>query len=331
LPNPFLRELERLLNEGVLKVIVASPTLAQGLNLNAAVLLVPNIYRSSTMLSGEEFANVAGRAGRAFVDVEGLVVHVIYKPEAWRTRAWRTLVDSAHARTLESGLIQVIAQVLVRLSRTGVLKRDDAVEYLANSREAWQSAGDREGEDSLTSLLERLDSAVLGLVEALDADAADLPRLLDEALQGSLWARQIVRRTEREQRSYPILLRTRARLLWRNTTAAQRRGLYAMGVGLDAGLTLEGIADKLGTWLDAADQAAIGGDEDELIRALTELGRHLFEIRPFVPDTLPANWEEFLGAWVRGVGVDEIGTENIRIVEDAFVYRLVWGIEALAR
>jgi hypothetical protein len=329
LPNPFLRELERLLNEGVLKVIVASPTLAQGLNLNAAVLLVPNIYRSSAMLSGEEFANVAGRAGRAFVDVEGLVVHVIYQPEAWRVRAWRNLVNSARVRNLESGLIQVVAQVLARLSRTGVLKRDDAVEYLANSREAWQSTGDRDGEESFTSLLERLDTAVLGLLEALDADAADLPRLLDEALQGSLWARQIVRRSEQEQRNYRILLRTRARLLWRNTTEAQRRGLYAMGVGLDAGLVLEALADDLGALLDAADQAAIAGDEQELVRALTELGRHLFEIRPFAPDSLPESWEALLGAWVRGVDVEQIGAENMRIIEDAFAYRLVWGLEAL--
>ncbi|WP_139158195.1 hypothetical protein, partial [Klebsiella pneumoniae] len=47
LPSPFLREVEVLLSEGVLKVIVASPTLSQGLNLNAAVLLVPTLYRAS--------------------------------------------------------------------------------------------------------------------------------------------------------------------------------------------------------------------------------------------------------------------------------------------
>ena len=60
LPNPFLRELEILLSQGVLKVIIASPTLSQGLNLNAAVLLVPALYRAGTKVSGEEFANVAG-------------------------------------------------------------------------------------------------------------------------------------------------------------------------------------------------------------------------------------------------------------------------------
>jgi hypothetical protein len=86
LPGAFLREVERLLAAGVLKITVASPTLAQGLNLNAAVLLIPSLYRSGQLLSGEEFANVAGRAGRAFVDTEGLVVHVMFDDKAWRIR-----------------------------------------------------------------------------------------------------------------------------------------------------------------------------------------------------------------------------------------------------
>ena len=61
LPSPFLRELEMLLSEGVLKVIVASPTLSQGLNLNAAVLLVPSLYRSGAPITGEELADARNR------------------------------------------------------------------------------------------------------------------------------------------------------------------------------------------------------------------------------------------------------------------------------
>ena len=99
LPNPFLRELEILISDGVLKVIIASPTLSQGLNLNAAVLLVPALYRSGALVTGEEFANVAGRAGRAFVDVEGLIVHVIFDKVDWRLRQWCELVSSIKART----------------------------------------------------------------------------------------------------------------------------------------------------------------------------------------------------------------------------------------
>ena len=52
---------------------------------------------------------------------------------------WRELVASSKARTLKSGLIQIVAEILERLAREGVLDRDDAWEYLANAREAWRS------------------------------------------------------------------------------------------------------------------------------------------------------------------------------------------------
>jgi hypothetical protein len=173
---------------------------------------------------------------------------------------------------------------------------------------------------------------VLGLIEALDADSEGLPRLLDEALQGSLWARQIGRKSEATQRAHKAILEARAKLIWRNTTAPVRRGHFAMGVGLESGLALDDMADELATFLDAADDAALGGDEAGLAGALIELGRRLLTLRPFVPDkrnALPTNWEELLKAWVTGVDVNTIGPENLRIVEDAFAYRLVWALEAL--
>jgi hypothetical protein len=55
-------------------------------------------------------------------------------------------------------------------------------------------------------------------------------------------------------------------------------------------------------------------------------------IRPFVPDkknTLPPNWGDILKDWVSGTDVNAIGVENMRIIEDAFAYRLVWALEAL--
>jgi replicative superfamily II helicase len=134
LPNPFLREVEALLASGVLEVVIAFPTLAQGLNLNAAVLFIATIYRARVRLTGEEFANVAGRAGRAFVDLDGLILHVMYKPAEWRIKEWTTLVNSTKARALASGIIAVVNEVMKRLARTGVFGRDDAMEYLANSQ-----------------------------------------------------------------------------------------------------------------------------------------------------------------------------------------------------
>ena len=192
LPSPFLREVERLLASGTIKITVASPTLAQGLNLNAAVLLIPNIVRQQERISGEELANVAGRAGRAFVDTEGLVLHVIYDRHNWRRNEWRELVNEGHARSIMSGLIKVIDEVIQRLAENGI-EGAEGYEYLANAREAWMEDADEPDGEALEDLVAKADSIVLGLVEALDSDAADLPELLEEALSGSLWERQLER------------------------------------------------------------------------------------------------------------------------------------------
>ncbi|WP_126976316.1 DEAD/DEAH box helicase [Frigidibacter oleivorans] len=361
LPSPFLRELETLLSEGVLKVIVASPTLSQGLNLNAAVMLVPYLVRRGEKIKGEEFANVAGRAGRAFVDVEGLIIHVMFDKIRWREREWRELVASAKARTLKSGLIQIVAEILERLAREGVLERDDAWEYLANAREAWRSpaeeaavaerlaagaeydadggedeGGDDEGEtideEPLSQIVERLDATVFGLIEALDADRADLPTLLDEALKGSLWARQIAREDEDIAPLHKKVFEARAELIWKSTTMDARRGHFAMGVGLEAGLAIDAMADELADLLDQADAAALSGDVDELVDALCGLGERLLFMRPFIPDktnALPTNWKDILRRWVSGDDVANIGPQNMRAVEEAFTYRLVWALEAV--
>ena len=330
LPNPFLREVERLLNDGILAVTVASPTLAQGLNLNATVLLIPNLYRAGTPLSGEEFANVAGRAGRAFVDLEGLVVHVMHQPERWRRQAWRELVHSSRARSLESGLIQIAVEVLRRLARSGILNQEEAFEYLANNRRAWDIQVDEEGDEPLDQLLEKLDNTILGLIEALDAASDDLPQLIDEALSGSLWARQIARRAEGTRERQLELFKARSRLIWSNTTPPQRRGHFAMGVGLEAGLTLDTIADELAVHLDRADLAALLGDLGVLQDALAHLAERLLSVRPFAPvDPLPEDWQDILFEWLAGVPVQEIGANHMRFIEDAFAYRFVWALEAL--
>lgn len=332
LPSPFLREVEALLAAGTLRVIIASPTLAQGLNLNAAVLLVPNLYRAGVRISGEEFANVAGRAGRAFVDLEGLVVHVMHEPAPWRQLAWRGLVNSARARSLCSGIIAVVDEVIRRLAGTGVFTRADAMDYLSNAQEAWfpSAPAGSESSDSTESLIERLDATVLGLIEALESNSSELPRLLDEALTGSLWARQIARQAPERKPQQLWLLQSRARLIWNKTSLPQRKGQFAMGVGLESGLAISAMATELTALLDNADLFALQGSAESLAETLIQLGERFLTIRPFAPeDPLPLNWRGLMSAWIRGDDVASIGIDNMRVIEDAFVYRLVWAIEAL--
>lgn len=330
LPRPFLREVEHLLNEGILTVTVASPTLAQGLNLNAAVLLVPSLHRAGIPIPSEEFANVAGRAGRAFVDLEGLIIHVMFDNHLRRRSVWDNLVNSSRTRNLESGIIQISQEILARLERSGVLRHEDDFEYLANNHDAWNIQDDNRNEESFELLLDKLDHAIFNLVEALDAEDADLPQLLDTALTNSLWARQLARRQGEAKKFQLKLFQARSRLIWSRTSSKQRRGHFAMGVGLDAGLTLDEMFSDLELLVDQADQAALRNDEDSLISALEALAERLLIVRPFKPNKeLNPEWRNILSSWLSGVPINQIGSNNVSFIEEIFIYRLVWALEAI--
>ena len=179
-------------------------------------------------------------------------------------------------------------------------------------------------------MIERLDATVLGLVEALDCDSAQLPALLDAALTGSLWSRQLARLVP-EKRQYQLwIMIARAKLIWNKSTAQHRRSQFAMGVGLESGLALDAVSAELTAHLDKADAAAMQGNASELTAAFIAMADRLFQIRPFVPSAeLPANWRDVLTAWISGVDVALIGIDNMQLVEEAFIYRLTWAAEAL--
>jgi hypothetical protein len=63
---------------------------------------------------------------------------------------------------------------------------------------------------------------------------------------------------------------------------------------------------------------------------LGRLAERLLSIRPFVPDEeLPQEWRALLKKWISGIDVEVIGPDNMRVIEEAFAYRLVWGLEAI--
>ena len=55
LPTPFRKEMEKLLREGILKITVSSPTLAQGFNLTATTVIVYSLFRIKERIEASEF------------------------------------------------------------------------------------------------------------------------------------------------------------------------------------------------------------------------------------------------------------------------------------
>jgi len=78
------RVVEAAFRSRLLPVIVATPTLAAGVNIPARLVVVPDVRRGAEDLSVMDYKQLAGRAGRPGYDEEGLAVIVSRSPAKTR-------------------------------------------------------------------------------------------------------------------------------------------------------------------------------------------------------------------------------------------------------
>ena len=361
LPDPFRRELETVISEVGLKVIISSPTLAQGLNLNSSVLLITELKRRGKLISIDEFANVTGRAGRAYTDVEGQNICVIFEKNKkgkfdqnkgiQKLEDWNYLVKRSRTKSIESGLIQIVKKIYTLISqdsRFNQLDGEELWEYLVESSQIWDNLSHSTMASNLQSskfnnstridsdefssdkLLERLDISIFSMNETLDVELIELNNSLDEALRGTLWSHQISKIDENLQLIFIYILYGRAHFIWNNSTKYSRRGYFKLGVGFSTGIEIEKQFDELCTLIDQANSAAVLNNTDILVESLTNLASRLFKLSPFKPDKeKPTNWESILEKWILGTSIAGFEPEELQFIEEALVYKLVWAIEAI--
>jgi len=342
LPRPFLNEVERLLRAGDCRLTIASPTLAQGLNLSASVLLVPSIWRNQEIIPPAEFANVAGRAGRAFVDVEGLVLHVVWEKTArkadYAVRNWEALVGRSKAPQLASGILQLSINIFKRIAAKAGIKASEVLDYVVNQDKAWDfDAAKQEqvdvDEQGWNRDIASLDAAILALLDG-ETDESAVEDELRAVLEGSLFSRELAKQQEKVQELLRAFVAARAQRIWLETTPAQRKGFHAAGIGLSAGKFIDTNLDALITLLTQAEAAIAIGDEAGAGKAVVALAELVFQTAPFqAPKPLPARWRDALLAWLAGKPAADVlalcDDEGVDLIQEALAYRLPWAMEAV--
>ncbi|OEO32398.1 DEAD/DEAH box helicase [Devosia insulae DS-56] len=342
LPTPYRKEVERLLREGVLPVTISSPTLAQGLNLSASAVIFHGLERNRKDLTSSEFRNIVGRAGRAYVDVEGLVLCPLFDKQTSGKAKWDALLANQAGHEMESGLLRLTITLLRRMSaKIGDPKLGKLAEYALNNAAAWDfvrlpTEKAAEAEDAGTEWkrhLASLDTAILSLLSDGEVADADLAKTLDDVLSSSLFHRRVMRRKLAHHKVFQSVLLGRAKVIWANSTPLQRKGYFLSGVGFATGKALDANAERLNELLVAANGAILNKEDDAAVKAITRFAEIVFGISPFTPDNLPGNWRAILDAWLRGNALQSLAADDqetiLRFVEQGLVYHLPWAMEAV--
>ena len=335
LPTAYRKEIERLLRDNVLKVTISSPTLSQGLNLSATAVVMHSLHRFGERIDISEFKNVIGRAGRAYVDVEGIVLFPMLDDIAKKRRNWEALINDLGARNMESGLVQLVAALLSRMRARIGGELSQLVEYVVNNAAAWTfpEVANEKPEDRERALADweqhvaTLDTAILGLIGENDIPDEGVEAALDDILQSSLWHRRLLRQNEQVQQALKAGLVSRSRHIWNQSTAARRRGYFLAGVGLTTGHALDAIAADANILLVQANGGILDGDAEAAIMAITSIAERVFAFYPFRPDPMPANWRDILRTWLLGQPLAAIAagqeSETLQFIEGGLVYRLL--------
>lgn len=342
LPGPFRREIEKLLHGGKLKVTIASPTLAQGLNLSASAVLFHGLRRGRDLLRGSEFANVIGRAGRAFVDTEGLVLYPIFRPTQQLRHDWWTLTNGDGGKALNSGLIAVGITLLQRMvDFYGIEDIESLLNYLTGGPK-WTLPvlrGESEEEQATAAAawrtnLSLLDIGILSVIgdDAYDVDPDVATQVISDALVNSLWERQLNRLDHITATAVRELVRGRVRHLWQMSTPSQRRGWYLAGLGAEAGTSLAEISEQVIELMSQVEVDLALGEFTVASDRLVKIATAIFSLDTFTPGVEVEDWEQVLRHWVQGLRLTDLPGDHVKIaqfIESDLIYRLAWGMEAI--
>lgn len=125
LPSQVRMATERLMRSTPPKIIIASTTLAQGVNIGISSVIVATPYKSDQTIDHGDFWNICGRAGRAFVDGEGKILYAIDDTRAgWQIEKDQELADSyldrSQSNPVESGLLFALGIIRHIANKAGV-------------------------------------------------------------------------------------------------------------------------------------------------------------------------------------------------------------------
>ncbi len=124
-PHGIRLSVEHAMRENLVRFVVCTSTLAQGVNLPIRYLIVTSVYQGMERIKVRDFHNLIGRAGRAGMHTEGSILFadpIVYDKRRNRNDGWRwdivkELLDPAKSEECASSLSQLIPLV-IRNDRT---------------------------------------------------------------------------------------------------------------------------------------------------------------------------------------------------------------------
>ena len=113
-PHGLRLSIEYAMQRGLINFVACTSTLAQGVNLPIRYLIVSGIYQAGEKIKVRDFQNLVGRAGRAGMHTEGLVIfsdpeaYDTHRFDPWKFNSSIQLLSPANSEHTTSTLLELL-------------------------------------------------------------------------------------------------------------------------------------------------------------------------------------------------------------------------------
>ena len=225
MPGRLPGVLVRLVERKIVRIVVATSTLSQGVNLPFETVLIPTLLRHPSVITGREFGNLIGRAGRPGTATEGQALVLLQAGATKAAADYRRVISEFGASASGTGAAQSALAQLVELLRNAFSSEEELVAWLETT--APVEIPDGEASDQV-EILDELDGILLANIEEANrgselSDAAAIEDVLKDA-----WKQTFAHYASSEEERLGDLYLRRGRALFTEIYAEQenRRRYY---------------------------------------------------------------------------------------------------------
>ena len=339
--SPLVRmSIEQLMRSIEPRIIIASSTLGQGVNVGISTIIVSTPFYSDEPISIRDFWNICGRAGRAFSDSEGKILYAIdMTNSSWKIRRDKHLANQYfNSQLMEkttSGIL-LLLKYIIEIAEESKISSDSLIEMVANNFSSEYTDGKITPENigEINEVLDLIDDELLAMHEEF-SESEDSAEWVDKHLSNSL---AIIQAEEKYKSVYLNLLEARtAALLEITHNSAIRHRIISSGIPFSISKAMlediEFFKEIAVSYLTKIDS---NNSIDEMICLVKQLDSWSILHAHALMDNPPNENDLDLvrAQWIRGGPVAQIiqSTKNAsKIIKDYYGFTLPWIIHAISQ
>ena len=326
--------LERLMYKEKPRVIIATSTLGQGVNLGVSTVIFSTLYQGRDLITARDFWNIAGRAGRAFVDHEGKILVALDTVDKTNRQINRerdiifNYFDKEKIDKAQSGCLELI-KTLKSVAISNGISFEQLIELIANNN----ISDIHENSERVNQLLDWIDDGLLSLHE-INSTVIDNYEWTDDYFRFSLAYIQ-AKHTEQitgEEVIQFLKARTKGIVAKVGEDRAKWKSIIKSGIPLNSDLQIE---DKLDLLINVIQEFLLAEiNIDTKIKLLKNIESEINDINVLSEEFIKSvNQDEIREKWLKAIPLSEIAPldQATNIVTKYYSYSLPWVLNGISK